>query len=145
MPLTNKNSKMPKVCGIEIKGNSAIVVVIDGVQDNFSIIETSFKKTTLYDTNSQEDVRSFYTTIMNFFKANNFDRIGVKARATKGSFAGGSTSFKIEGLIQNSDYPVELIHVNTVKARLKNTDLDFTGVNNYQVEAMKVAYCLIIE
>ncbi len=136
---------MPKTCGIEIKGNSAIVVVLEGEPDNFKVIPTEFKKTNLNDSNNQEDVKSFSNVISSFFKAHNFDKIGIKERATKGKFAGGPTSFKIEGLIQNTDFPVSIIHGLTMKSMLKNLDVEFTGVNNYQVEAMKVAYCLMLD
>lgn len=136
---------MSKICGIEIKGNTAIVVVLEGEPNNFKVIPTEFKKTKINASSNQEDVKSFSNVINNFFKANNFDKIGIKERATKGKFAGGSTSFKIEGLIQNTDFTVSLIHGQTMKSKLKNQDVEFVGVNNYQIEAMKVAYYLMIK
>ena len=136
---------MSKTCGIEIKGNSAIVVVLEGVADNFKVLPTEFKKTNLNDSNNQADVKLFSRVINIFLAANNFDSIGIKARATKGKFAGGATSFKMEGLIQNTDFPVSIIKGSTMKAKLKDITLAFTEVNKYQMEAMKVAYCLLLE
>lgn len=136
---------MSKICGVDLKGNAAIVVVLEGTSDNFKVIPTEFKKINLDDSNNQESVKSFSTAINNFFKAHDFDRIGVKGRATKGKFAGGSVSFKMEGLIQNTDFSVSIINGATLKAKLKNQEIEFTGVNMYQVEAMKVAYCLMLE
>ena len=136
---------MPKTCGIEIKGNSAIVVVLEGVADNFKVLPTEFKKTNLDDSNNQAAVKSFSRVINDFLKANNFDSIGIKARATKGKFAGGAISFKMEGLIQNTDFPVSIIKGTSIKAKLKDTAVAFPEVNKYQIEAMKVAYCLLLE
>ncbi len=136
---------MPKICGIEIKGSTAIIVVLEGDADNFKVIPTEFKKIALEDSNNQAAVKSFYKVISDFFKENNFDSIGIKERATKGKFSGGAPTFKMEGLIQLSDFPVSLIHGRTLKAKLKEKELDFTEVNNYQIEAMKVAYCLLLE
>lgn len=136
---------MPKTCGIEIKGSTAIIVVLEGEPDKVRIIPTEFKKLNLDDSTNQDDVKAFSTVINNFFNTNNFNRIGIKGRATKGKFAGGSTSFKIEGLIQLTNFPVSLISGRTLKSKLKNHEVDCSGVNNYQVEAMKLAYCLLLE
>jgi len=136
---------MPKTCGIEIKGNSAIVVVLEGVADNFKVLPTEFKKTNLEDSNNQAAVKSFSRVMNDFLKAHNIDSIGIKARATKGKFAGGAVSFKMEGLIQNTDFPVSIIKGATIKAKLKDKAVAFPEVNKYQIEAMKVAYCLLLE
>ena len=136
---------MPRTCGIDLKGNAAIVVILEGEPDNFKIISTEFKKIKLEDSTNQEDVQSFSSAINSFFKANNIDKIGIKGRATKGKFAGGSVSFKMEGLIQNTDFSVSLIPGATLKSKLKNQEVEFVGVNNYQIEAMKIAYYLLLE
>jgi len=136
---------MPKTCGIEIKGSSAIVVLLEGVADNFKVLPTEFKKINLEDSNNQADVKAFSAVINSFLKTHNFDSIGIKARGTKGKFAGGAVSFKIEGLLQNTDYPVSIIKGASMKAKLKDIAVEFTGVNNYQIEAMKVAYYLLLE
>lgn len=141
---TKQKNHMQKICGIELKGSDAIIAVLQGDRNNFKIIEIPFKKITLKDSNNQKDVKAFYVAMMDFFKANDFDKIGIKARAVKGRFTGGATSFKMEGLIQNSDSEVEIILGKTMKALLKDSDVKFEGVNNYQIEAMKVAYCLLI-
>ena len=136
---------MARICGIELKGNAAIVVILEGEPDNFKILPTKLKKIKLEDSTSQEDVQSFSKAINSFFKINKIDRIGIKGRATKGKFAGGSVSFKMEGLIQNTDFSVSIIHGLTMKSKLKNQDVEFVGVLNYQIEAMKMAYCLMLE
>jgi len=136
---------MLKTCGIEIKGSTAIVVVLEGDTENFKVIPTEFKKINLENSNNQKAVKSFYKVVSDFFKTNNFDKIGIKERATKGKFSGGSATFKIEGLIQISDFPVVLVHGRTIKAKLKNKEIDCSEVNSYQAEAMRLAYCLMLE
>jgi len=99
----------------------------------------------LNDSNNQADIKSFSRIINSFLAANNFDSIGIKARATKGKFARGATSFKMEGLIQNKDFPISIIKESTMKAKLKDTAVAFTEVNKYQIEAMKIAYYLLLK
>lgn len=132
-----------KVCGIEIKGNNAILSCLNGDSESCEVISNEIKKIELSDSKIQKNVRSFSNAINQFFKEMNFDRIAIKARAEKGKFAGGATSFKIEGLIQNTDYDVEIIHGATIKSKLKGIEIDFSIVNKYQEEALKLATLLI--
>ena len=132
-----------KVCGIEIKGNNAILSCLDGDSENYEVVSQKIKKIGLEDSKVQKSVKSFSSAISQFFKEMNFDRIAIKARAEKGNFAGGATSFKIEGLIQNTDYVVEIIHGATVKSKLKGIDVDLSIANKYQEESLKLAVLLL--
>ncbi len=135
---------MAKVCGIEIKGSVAIFVVLEGTTTDFKVIPTEFKKLNLADSTRQADVKVFYQTISAFFETYQFEKIGIKARGTKGKFAGGATTFKIEGLIQlAANASVTLMHGATIKARLKKETVVLEGVNSYQLEAMRLGYCLL--
>lgn len=135
---------MAKVCGIEIKGSTAIVVVLEGAATDFKVIPTEFKKLDLADSTSQVEVKAFYQKLSDFFEIHQFDKIGIKSRGTKGKFAGGSTTFKIEGLIQLAALPpVILMHGATIKAKVKKVTVVFEGVNSYQMEAMRLGYCLL--
>ena len=109
-----------RVCGVDIKASDAIVVVIDGTKDNFKIIDTGVQKITLGNTSDSEDVKTFKETFHSFVKNNNIDKIGIKKRNTKGRFAGGATSFKIEGIIQLSkDSTVELLAPASISSTIK--------------------------
>ncbi len=135
---------MAKVCGIEIKGSTAIVVVLEGGATDFKVIPTEFKKLNLADSTNQAEVKVFYQKLTDFFEAYQFDKIGIKARGTKGKFAGGATTFKIEGLIQlAAKTSVILMHGATIKAKVKKVTVVFEGVNSYQLEAMRLGYCLL--
>lgn len=109
-----------RVCGVDIKASDAIVVVIDGTKDNFKIIDTGVQKITLGNTSDSEDVKTFKETFHSFVKNHNIDKIGIKKRNTKGRFAGGATSFKIEGIIQLSkDSTVELLAPASISSTIK--------------------------
>jgi len=131
------------VCGIELKGNNAILSCLSGDAQNYEVIAKDIRKIGLADTKVQENIKSFSSTINQFFKEMNIDRIAIKARAEKGKFAGGATSFKIEGLIQNTEYSVEIIHGATIKSKLKGIDTDLSIVNKYQQESLKLAIFLL--
>lgn len=130
-----------KICGIELKGNDAIIasLLFDG--ENYSIINKDVKKIKLKDTDVQDDVKEFTNQLYAFLDNSGFDAIAIKGRAKKGKFAGGSVSFKIEGIIQNSNFPVAIFPGATIKSKLKNTEIDSSEVNGYQEEALRAAVC----
>jgi predicted nucleotidyltransferase len=133
-----------KICGVELKGNEAIIVSLSFDGDEYTVINKEVKKIKLNDTDSQEDVQSFTKEMYAFLDAAVFDGIAIKGRAKKGKFAGGSVSFKIEGIIQNGKYPVSIFPGATIKAKLKNTEIDSSEVNGYQVEALRAAVCYMV-
>ena len=130
-----------KICGIELKGNEAILVSLRFDGDEYTVINKEVKKLKLNDTDSQVDVQSFTKEMYAFLDASAFDGVAIKGRAKKGKFAGGSVSFKIEGIIQNGKYPVSIFPGATIKAKLKNTEIDTSEVNGYQIEALRAAVC----
>ena len=72
-----------KICGIEIKGSEAIIAVA-----------------TLDDDDEAANVKVFAAQVASFVRENSIDRIAIKKRSKKGEFAGGPTTFKIEGVFQ---------------------------------------------
>lgn len=129
-----------KYCGIELKSNEARIVSIqvDGTGE-YEFISTQTKKIKLDDSKSQEAAIAFRKTFETFFQKNNFERIGIKERMRKGKFAGGADSFKMEGIIQTLDFPIEILHTATIKAKIKEKTSKTDGINSYQEEALKVA------
>ena len=134
-----------KVCGIELKGNDAILVCLEGDANQYSLILMEKKKIPLKDSVNQLAVNVFASKINSFLEENEFDKVGIKARATKGRFAGGSVSFKMEALIQTADVNVEVIHGSTVKSKLKQkmNEVEKAEINSYQKEALMVALYLL--
>lgn len=128
-----------RICGVELKGSDAIVVVVDVTPNQFDIVNTGVPKITLGKSESSEDVRAFNDTFHSFVRNHNIEKIGIKKRNTRGQFAGGAVSFKIEGLIQlSNDAEIFLIAAPTISAHVKKKKVPPfpDNLHNYQ----KVAY-----
>ncbi len=133
-----------KYCGIELKGDEARVIGVETKGDSYSIISLAVDKFKIKDPSSQHEMQSFASTFQLFLTAGHFDVIGIKGRMTKGRFAGGSTSFKMEGIIQCLPFSIFIINPATIRAKLKNTELNLTGCKEYQIEALKVVLTMLV-
>jgi len=127
-----------KYCGIELKGDEARVIAVETNGDDYTVESLAVDKFKIKDPSNQEDIRTFAVAFQKFLASGHFDAIGIKGRMTKGRFAGGSTSFKMEGIIQCMPFEVSIINSATMRARLKDTEVMMTGCKEYQVEALKV-------
>jgi hypothetical protein len=127
-----------KYCGIELKGDEARVISITTEGEGYSVVPLAVDKFKIKDPSSQTDIQSFATAFQAFLADGKFDAIGIKGRMTKGRFAGGSTSFKMEGIIQNMPFMVSIINQATMRSKLKDTEIDVPGCKEYQTEALKV-------
>ena len=136
---------MIKVCGIVLKSSEMISVVLEGTTDDYRIIPSSFDKYKLEESKNQESVKKFKSAIHEFFDYEDLHAIGIKERIAKGRFAGGAMTFKMEGLIQTTDYPVQIIHGNRIKAKTKDKIIPINEVKKYQEDALLTAFYLLQE
>jgi len=122
-----------KVCGIELKANNMILVVLDGKE----FVDLKIKKITLENDELQNDIRQFCNEFLLFLEHHGIEKIYVKKRAKKGTFAGGAVTFKMEGLIQlNPHCEVELVSSATISAYEKKHEIIFPkALNKYQEQA----------
>lgn len=134
---------MIKVCGIELKASETRLVVIEGDPDNYEIVPLDHDKIKLDDSKSQESVQRYREQIIDFISYHDFHAIGIKERMSKGRFAGGALSFKMEGLIQTSDYKIDIVHSASIKSKTKDLIIDFDQVKKYQQEALRLAVYLM--
>ena len=127
------------ICGIELKANNVILVIVN---DN-NYIETKIKKLILEDDEKQEDIRKFCNEFLDFLEKNNIEKIQIKKRAKKGTFAGGAVTFKLEGLIQlNPLCSVELISSQSIATFEKKNQIEFPKeLKKYQEQAYLTALC----
>jgi len=134
-----------RMCGIEIKSSDAIIVVLDGLKDQFEILDTGIKKFNLKDTSKSDEVQIFTETIHTFLIQHKIDIVGIKKRNAKGQFAGGSVSFKIEGLIQlTKNSQVKLIAPASISSTIKKNPPPSSGkLFAYQKGAFETAYTLL--
>jgi len=130
-----------KFCGIEIKGAEAILAIAQLNDGQFLHVQAETKRIALADDDDSANVRSYADLIAGFMRDRKISHIAVKKRAKKGDFAGGPTTFKIEGVIQLlKECRVELISAQTIAAQDRRHSFPSpTSLNKYQVEAFRTA------
>ncbi|MDP3044658.1 MAG: DUF3010 family protein [Bacillota bacterium] len=138
---------MSTVCGIELSGSEAHIVTLRGSKLNHTIVAPDMKKLVLSATESQADIRSFRATFCSFLSETKIDRAGIVKRTSKGSFAAGGLSFKLEALIQSCDITVVLAHPRTLEktilAKPPARSIDELAPHKYLANAYKMAYHLL--
>ncbi|MEF9898994.1 MAG: DUF3010 family protein [Pseudomonas sp.] len=136
-----------KICGIEIKGSEALLAVatLDGANPVHVALAT--KKIALENDELAENVKAFAKQARHFFAEHGISHLAIKKRSKKGDFAGGPTTFKIEGVLQLlEDCTVELVSPQTVSAQAKKHNFEVPGsLNKYQHEAYKSACALLLK
>ena len=91
--------------GIEIKSITCIMVLLESAD----ALKSEFK-IDLQDPYDSESVKHFYDGVKSWIDSHDPNCVIIKKRLEKGKFAGGASSFKIEGLIQlASSVPVKLV------------------------------------
>lgn len=129
------------ICGVEIKGSEAILAVVDIIDGNLIHVPTETKRIALTDDEQAVNVRSFAELVAGFLRDNNLTEIAIKKRGKKGEFAGGATTFKIEGVFQMiRECNVDLISAPTIAAQDRKHEFPKPGtLNKYQTEAFRTA------
>ena len=130
-----------KTCGIEIKGSEAIIAVASLDNQALTHVALATKKIALEDDDEAANVKAFAAQAKAFVQANGITRIAIKKRSKKGEFAGGPTTFKIEGVFQLLEgVEVTLLSPQTINAQNKKHTFDLPAtLNKYQHEAYKTA------
>lgn len=136
-----------KICGIEIKGSEALLAVatLDGANPVHVALAT--KKIGLEDDELADNVKAFASQARQFVAEHGISHLAIKKRSKKGDFAGGPTTFKIEGILQMLDNcTVELVSPQTVSAQAKKHEIELpASLNKYQHEAYKSACALLLK
>ena len=135
------------ICGIEIKGSEAIFAMATQGANGLEHVASATKKIALDDDDQAANIKAFAVQIAAFVKANAITRIAIKKRSKKGEFAGGPTTFKIEGIIQLlDDCEVQLLSPQTLNAQFKKHAFDLpASLNKYQHEAFKAACAALLK
>ena len=127
------------ICGIELKANNVILVVLK----NNEYIDIKIKKLILEDDEKQEDIRKFCNEFLDFLQKNEIEKVFIKKRVKKGAFSGGAVTFKLEGLIQlNPLCSVDLISSQSISTFEKKNQIEFPKeLKKYQEQAYLTALC----
>lgn len=125
------------ICGIEIKSNQVILVVLKDKE----FCELYIKKIELKNDEEQLSIREFCNDFLVFLKENQIEKIFIKKRAKKGNFSGGAVTFKIEALIQlNPQASVELVSSQKISSFEKKNEILFPKeLKKYQEQAFLTA------
>jgi len=133
------------ICGIEMSGSEAKLVLLDGVKTSFSHIDIQPRKIKLTDDENPDEVKTFRDLMFTFFRENNVALVVIKKRGKKGDYSGGPIGFKLEGLIQlYEECQVTLLAPQTISAaQKKHSPRKPVNLKKYQYPAFDTAFCAL--
>ncbi|OUR62621.1 hypothetical protein A9Q74_04130 [Colwellia sp. 39_35_sub15_T18] len=137
-----------KACGVEIKGNDAIICIMSKENNLYDIPHTRVQKISLDNAGDAEQVQNFQFTFAKLMEDYQVTHVLIKGRALKGKFAGGPIGFKVEAAIQLiQDLHVEILAGSFIKKELSKSqiDIDFrdTGLKQYQEQAFSTVFAYL--
>jgi|TARA_B110000014_G_C20102678_1_gene579190 hypothetical protein len=137
-----------RACGVEIKGNDAIICVMSKENNLYDVPHTRVQKISISNAGDAEEVQKFQFTFEKLMEDYQVTNIYIRGRALKGKFAGGPVGFKLEAAIQLiADLNVEIVAGSFVKKELLKSqiDIDFrdTGLKQYQEQAFSTVFACL--
>jgi hypothetical protein len=137
-----------KVCGVELKGNDAVICLMSLNNGLYTLNECRVKKLSLVDPKDQQQVQKFQFDFAKLMTDYQVDKVIIKERLMRGKFAGGAVSFKLEATIQLiDDKEVALLASSKIKELIKNshTTMNFkdTGLKQFQEQAFMTAFAYL--
>lgn len=137
-----------RACGVEIKGNDAIICIMSKENDLYDIPHTRVQKVSLDNAGEAEQVQNFQFTFAKLMEDYQVSHVLIKGRALKGKFAGGPIGFKVEAAIQLiKELHVEILAGTFIKKELSKSqiDIDFrdTGLKQYQEQAFTTVFAYL--
>jgi hypothetical protein len=137
-----------KACGVEIKGNDAIICIMSKENNLYDIPHTRVQKISLDDAGDAEQVQKFQFTFAKLMEDYHVSHVLIKGRALKGKFAGGPVGFKIEGAIQLiKELQVDILAGSFIKKEIAKSqvEIDFrdTGLKQYQEQAFTTVFAYL--
>jgi hypothetical protein len=137
-----------KACGVEIKGNDAIICIMSKENNLYDIPHTRVQKVSLDNAGDAEQVQKFQFTFAKLMEDYQVTHVIIRGRALKGKFAGGPIGFKVEAAIQLIQaLNVEILAGSFIKKELAKSqiDIDFrdTGLKQYQEQAFDTVFAFL--
>ena len=134
-----------KVCGVELKGNYAIICVMQRAIGLFDIPHVRVPKISIKDASDSEEMKGFQFAFAKLLSDYKIDTVVIKGRALKGKFSGGPVGFKMEAAIQLiNEVDVKIVSSSYVKSAWAKTqvNIDFrdTGLKSIQENAFSTAF-----
>ena len=137
-----------KVCGVELKGNEAIICLVNKSDGMIDLPDCRVAKFDITEPSKTESIRDFQFKFKKLMQDYQIEAVVIKERVMKGKFAGGAVGFKLEAAIQLiDDIEVEVLTAADQKASLKRAPemvrVKEIGLKGYQQEAYEVAYAFL--
>ncbi len=126
-----------KVCGVDLKGNDAIICLMSLADGLFTLPDCRVRKLTIADATDAEQLRKFQFDFEKLMADYQIDHVVIRERMTKGKFAGGAVSFKLEAAIQLADgINTSLLSPSKAKEIMKKSQVHInfqdTGLKQFQ-------------
>lgn len=136
-----------KICGVEIKGSDAVFALAKLDGGVISHVALNTKKISLADDDDAVNVKSFAALVEGFLRDNEIGHIAIKKRGKKGEYAGGPTTFKIEGILQLlRNCEVSLLAAPTIAAQDRKHNFRMpASLLKYQQDAYRTACAAIMK
>lgn len=134
-----------RICGVELTANDAVICLLHKEGQLFDLPDCRVRKISLPKQHSREDLQQFQFTFKKLMDDYKVDAVAIKERMTKGKFAGGAVSFKLEAAIQLIDgIDVSLVSATQIKTVQSDHPLPIlfeeTGLKVFQQAAFNTAY-----
>jgi len=139
---------MKKVCAVDLKANDAILCLMSLSNGLYNLHECRVKRLTITDPSSTEQIRKFQFDFAKLMADYQIEDVVIRERMTKGKFAGGATSFKLEAAIQLIDsLDVSLLSPSKTKEIIKKSHVhmrfDETGLKQFQEQAFMTGFAFL--
>jgi hypothetical protein len=136
-----------RTCGVEIKASEAIFALASLDGSAVTHVPLTLKKLALEDDEVVANVRAFAAQAAAFVAEHGIQRLAIKKRSKKGEFAGGPTTFKIEGILQLLEgCETVLVSPQTISAQAKKLGAELpASLNKYQHDAFKAACAVLLK
>ena len=137
-----------KVCGVELKGNDVVICLMSLEDGLYTLNECRVKKLSISDAKDQQSLQKLQFDFAKLIADYQVEKVAIKERLTRGKFAGGAVSFKLEAAIQLiDDLNVTLLASSKIKEIIKNshTTMNFkdTGLKQFQEQAFMTAFAYL--
>ena len=137
-----------KVCGVELKGNEAIICLINKSDGMIDLPDCRVAKFDITEPSKTESIRDFQFKFKKLMEDYQVETVVIKERVMKGKFAGGAVGFKLEAAIQLIDaVEVEVLSAMDQKASLKRAPemlrVKEVGLKGYQQEAYETGFAFL--
>ncbi|GLR76134.1 MULTISPECIES: DUF3010 family protein [Aliivibrio] len=137
-----------KVCGVELKGNEAIICLVNKSDGMIDLPDCRVAKFDITEPSKTESIRDFQFKFKKLMEDYQVETVVIKERVMKGKFAGGAVGFKLEAAIQLIDaVEVEVLSAMDQKASLKRAPemlrVKEVGLKGYQQEAYETGFAFL--